>query len=223
MLVPTAAVLWFMTAAMHNERFAVRQRLADAYRQQLLGQQSAPDVFWAKRLEEVAAIKADTAAQRFAATIRSTLADSVIIRGGDSYPQPASATSPRERPELAAVQMLEASSASQAANAYAEVAAETKDPNLQAAALQAQARCLLRTGEKAQAVSILDSLAAEKKYQFCIDPALAGSLLPTPCSWLPNCRTTRTALPRRRRQRHCINACLTMASRWWPPSAASEC
>ena len=35
-LVPTACVLWFMTAAMRNVHLVVRQRLADAYRQRLV-------------------------------------------------------------------------------------------------------------------------------------------------------------------------------------------
>ncbi len=39
-IVPTVGVLWFMLAAMENERVAVRQRLVTAYRAQLVGVRS---------------------------------------------------------------------------------------------------------------------------------------------------------------------------------------
>ena len=35
MLVPSVCLLWFMNQAVHNERLAVRQKLADAYRANL--------------------------------------------------------------------------------------------------------------------------------------------------------------------------------------------
>ncbi len=46
-LVPTGGVVWMMRAAMENERLAVRQRLADAYRVQLDGARNRFGEQWA--------------------------------------------------------------------------------------------------------------------------------------------------------------------------------
>jgi len=45
-LVPTACVLWFMTAAMRNERLAVREKLTLAYTGRLTEAQQQIDEFW---------------------------------------------------------------------------------------------------------------------------------------------------------------------------------
>src|SRR5437667_5264040 len=45
-VVPAVCLLWFMSAAMRNERFAVRQKLAEAYRSQLSGSQARLERYW---------------------------------------------------------------------------------------------------------------------------------------------------------------------------------
>ena len=57
-IAPAACLLWFMSAAMRNERFAVQQKLAEAYRVQLSVSQSRLQKHWtetAAELEELAA------------------------------------------------------------------------------------------------------------------------------------------------------------------------
>ena len=45
-LVPSVCLLWFMNQAVHNERLAVRQKLADAYRGNLSLVQKQLATFW---------------------------------------------------------------------------------------------------------------------------------------------------------------------------------
>lgn len=76
-LVPTACVLWFMNAAMRNERLAVRQKLTDVYRQKVQTDQNEIAAFWSSRTR----LPADRQpAELFAAIVRSGLADSAVIR-----------------------------------------------------------------------------------------------------------------------------------------------
>jgi len=54
-LVPAVCLLWFMNAAMQNERFAARQRLGEAYRSQLSASHSGfAENKIDKRIDEVA-------------------------------------------------------------------------------------------------------------------------------------------------------------------------
>src|ERR1035441_10180351 len=46
MLVPSVCLLWFMNQAVHNERLAVRQKLADAYRVNLSLVQNQLEAYW---------------------------------------------------------------------------------------------------------------------------------------------------------------------------------
>src|SRR6266436_2455800 len=45
-LVPAVCLLWFMGAAMRNERLAARQKLADVYRVQLSAAQRRLQEYW---------------------------------------------------------------------------------------------------------------------------------------------------------------------------------
>src|SRR5205085_4148938 len=89
-VVPSACLLWFMSAAMRNERFAVRQKLTDVYRVQLSASQARLEQYWretAAQLERLAATTPAPAA--FARCVRSGLADSVMIfdeKGRLRYP-----------------------------------------------------------------------------------------------------------------------------------------
>src|SRR5438045_9116355 len=89
-LVPAVCLLWFMGAAMRNERLASRQKLADAYRLQLSAAQRRLQEYWnqtALQCETWATGNSPSAA--FAKCVQSGLFDSVIIydeRGLISYP-----------------------------------------------------------------------------------------------------------------------------------------
>src|SRR6266446_5611266 len=53
-LVPAVCLLWFMSAAMRNERLAARQKLADAYRIQLAAPQRWLQQYWTNTVAELA-------------------------------------------------------------------------------------------------------------------------------------------------------------------------
>ena len=93
-LVPSACVLWFMNAAMRNERLAVRQRLTDVYRQQLLDVHERLEKFWRSRqaaMEQAAGFAPPLAFEQFVAL---GMADAVLIynpSGRLAYPTQAAA------------------------------------------------------------------------------------------------------------------------------------
>ena len=79
-LVPTVCLLWFMGAAMRNERFAVRQKMADAYRFQLSVSQAKLQQFWRETAAELEKFTPNTSAPAaFARCVLSRAADSVVI------------------------------------------------------------------------------------------------------------------------------------------------
>jgi len=87
-LVAIGCVLWFMREAMRNERVAVREKLVDAYRGQLLLVQAKTKEGWKNRL--AALDSSGSAAARFARFVREGLADSVICideQGRAVYPR----------------------------------------------------------------------------------------------------------------------------------------
>ena len=89
-LVPAVCLLWFMNAAMRNERFAARQRLVDAYRGQLAASQVRLEKFWEETitgLEKLAETNSPSAT--FARCVLSDSVDSVVIldeQGRIAYP-----------------------------------------------------------------------------------------------------------------------------------------
>src|SRR2546427_622482 len=52
-LVPAVCLLWFMGAAMRNERLAARQKLADVYRARLSTSQRRLQQFWSETIAEL--------------------------------------------------------------------------------------------------------------------------------------------------------------------------
>ncbi len=157
-VVPAAFVLWFMNAAIANERLAVRQRLKDVYRQKVQAHQAQIAAFWSRRTHLPPASRP---AEAFAKIVRAGLADSAIVAsaGGDeSYPSPADpppSTQPTLDPDghLPKAEALEDSARSattqagrvdalrQAADEYGDLAGKTYDPTTRARALSAAARC----------------------------------------------------------------------------------
>jgi signal transduction histidine kinase len=92
-LVAIGCVLWFMREAMRNERMAVREKLAEAYRGHLSLVQAQAAEQWNHRLGRLDSSEPDAA--RFARCVREGLADSVICfdePGRAAYPRLALAT-----------------------------------------------------------------------------------------------------------------------------------
>jgi signal transduction histidine kinase len=87
-LVAVGCVLWFMREAMRNERMAVREKLAEAYRGHLSLVQAQAEERWNYRLGRLDSVEPDAA--RFARCVRECLADSVICFDGPgraAYPR----------------------------------------------------------------------------------------------------------------------------------------
>src|SRR5258706_13512621 len=79
-LVPAACLLWFMGAAMRNERFAARQKLADAYRSHLSASQARLEQYWNKVGAELKkAAQTAPASVAFAKCVQAGEVDGVII------------------------------------------------------------------------------------------------------------------------------------------------
>ena len=87
-LVAIGCVLWFMREAMGNERLAVREKLAEAYRGQLALVQAQLIERWNQQLGRLGGTEGDAA--RFARCVREGLADSVVCfdeQGRVTYPR----------------------------------------------------------------------------------------------------------------------------------------
>ena len=93
--VAIGCVLWFMREAMRNERMAVRQKLAEAYRGHLALAQQRVEAQWHTWLREVENPSPNAA--HFARCVRQGLAESVICFGPDGtivYPREARPPAP---------------------------------------------------------------------------------------------------------------------------------
>ncbi len=168
-LVPTACVLWFMNAAMRNETLAVRQKLTDIYQADASEIQKSLEQYFSAKLTALEELADSPAPQLFADCVRTGLADSVIIfddAGKLAYPTTKStilAQSAELSHQWQQAQELEFRLAEndKAADAYATIAADAPNENIKAMALQAQARCLVKAGQKEKAFAILSEQLAE--------------------------------------------------------------
>ena len=101
-LAPTACVLWFASAAMRNERLAVRQRLTDVYRRQIEASAARLDEHWREvesRLEAAGKLPPPQAFERLAASGQVDGAVILDANGGVVYPAAAPAPSEAEGPQ----------------------------------------------------------------------------------------------------------------------------
>ena len=172
-LAPAACVLWFMNAAMRNERLAVRQRLTDVYQQQLQATRNRLEEFWQDRLAALEAAAALPPAQAFERIVTSGLADSAVIHGDSPNPgypaesAAASQTHTEPSPQWTEAGRLENNTGqlSKAADLFGAIAAAEKDIHLKARALQGQARCLAKEGRKDEATGILAGVLAKDEFR----------------------------------------------------------
>jgi signal transduction histidine kinase len=164
-LAPSICLLWFMHQAAQNERLAVRQRLADAYRAHLtLAQERLETYFHQTAAELDQQAERLTAQALFARIVLSHSADSALVfdsSGRLLYPTVnAAPENDTPTPEFLQARLLETSSPVAAAKAFANIAQATTNSQLGARALQAQARCLLAAGLKTNALAVLKELSA---------------------------------------------------------------
>ena len=170
-LVPTAFVLWFMVAAMRNERLAVRQRLAEVYQGRLSEARRRLGAVWEDKARRAGNLPDQPAPKAFAIAAHDALAQAVIVRdaqGGVAYPAwPGAArneTAVREDWEML---RLEQTNPAQAQELYAQASADGLTPDVRAAARMGQARCLLGMNQPAEAIGLLREVS--EKYPLARD------------------------------------------------------
>lgn len=166
---PSVCLLWFMSKAVQNERLAVRERLAGAYRGNLSVAQEQLEAYWRKTGDDL-----EARAQRlpapvlFAEVLRSGQADAGLCfdSSGEKLAYPAPFALPASEVSdgaWSAAERLELSDPAAAAERFEEIAAKSGTTNQQARALLAQARCLVKAGKQDAAIPILlDTLGAER-------------------------------------------------------------
>jgi len=106
-LVASGCVLWFMREAMRNERLAVREQLAEAYRGDLTLVQTRAMELWNRRLAELDG--SEPGAACFARCVRDGLADSIVSldeQGRAIYPRLSEERSAAASAELFALESL---------------------------------------------------------------------------------------------------------------------
>ncbi len=160
-LVPTAGLLWFMGAAMRNERLAVKQKLEQAYRPALTEAAHAVRSYWAERRSVLERAVDQPPARAFATVVRSGAARAAVVLGESGQ-----VLYPAAEPDLAAATLHPALAEAArlefaldqpriAAIAYRQVAERAGSPDIRAQALMGQARCLLKVADTAEAIRLL--------------------------------------------------------------------
>ncbi len=179
-LVPTACVLWFMIAAMRNERYAVREKLSQAYQVSLGEAQKAIDRYWDGRADLLNALPGEGPGETFKRLTASGLVDGCVIfddEGNLVYPNAAAAprrpaTSPHSDEagwERARLLEFERGEAGEAAEIYSLLAEHASHPSEAARALLAAARCLGKAGQKDSAVELITTQLEDRKYTGVLD------------------------------------------------------
>jgi signal transduction histidine kinase len=174
-LVPTICLIWFMNQAVHNERFAVRQKLVDAYRGHLTLAVERLNGFWRQTAKELDAEAAESpAAVLFAKLIQAGSADAIICLNPEGKVlYPASAQPPKlPGPEdglWTEARGLEGKDAAAAAEAFGRLAQQTTNLDLAARALQGQARCLIQAGQKEAALGVITTNLGQSRYAHAVD------------------------------------------------------
>jgi signal transduction histidine kinase len=178
-VVPAICLLWFMGAAMRNERLAARQKLADVYRRQLLSSQARLEQYWketAAELENLA--RTSPASAAFAKCVQSGHADSVVIFDGQGrilYPNtpggfdPASGELELKWADANRLEYLRKDFIA-ATDRYDALSKETTNVNTAARALQSQARCLVQSGRTNDAIRLIDEVLSDQRYVRATDP-----------------------------------------------------
>jgi signal transduction histidine kinase len=172
--VPSVCLLWFMNQAVRNERLAVRQKLAEAYRANLSVIQNQLEVGWRQTASALDAEANDIPAPAlFAKQVRAGLADAVVcfgLTGNVVYPGPVPAFSPEVLGvDWTDASRLESSDPVAAAAAFARLAEHKANDGESARALQAQARCLVKAKQTNAAIAVLIGPLEDGRYRHATD------------------------------------------------------
>jgi signal transduction histidine kinase len=176
-IVPAVCLLWFMSAAMRNERFASRERLAEVYRSQLSSVRMRFNQYWQETATELDRRTSQSSpASAFARAVQSGRVDSVLIfdsNGKILYPNTASQF---EAPSEFENQWKEANGLEYlrhdfiaAARHYETLAAQATNLNAIALARQAQARCLLQAEQTNAAIQLVTGVLSGERFDRAAD------------------------------------------------------
>ena len=187
-MVPTLCLLWLMESAVRNERLAVRQKLEEAYRDSLVKVQQELHRYWEDRLQLIHTKTVDLslpASERFAFLVQEDVCDSALIfdsMGNPSYPTLEQSSDLRIRKLAEVWQEAEAleyrfSDYQKAGEQYSKLVQASTNPTQAGQALIAQARCLVKSGDTASALSILAETLNENLDRGVIDPRYQTFLL----------------------------------------------
>ena len=177
-LVPAVCLLWFMAAAMRNERLAARQKLADAYRVQLSSTQLRVTEFWRETGAELEKyLVSNPAPVAFVKCVRSGFVDSALIfdeEGRILYPN---APSPvrsdfgeLESKWQEASRLEDRRHYLEAAARFNALAQATTNEHAAARAFQAEARCRVQAGQKDVVIQLVTEVFGSKRYRYAVDP-----------------------------------------------------
>jgi nitrogen-specific signal transduction histidine kinase len=178
-LVPAACLLWFMGAAMRNERLAARERLTEAYAVQLAMSQTRLDEYWQQQAIELEKIaQTNTPPAAFAKCVRAGVAESVVLfdeRGKVIYPDRAAGSTNafnELQPQWAEANQSEylRKDPMRAAKLYHELGTKATNVDLAARAFQAEARCLVQARQEESAIKLIEEIFARKRFSRATDP-----------------------------------------------------
>jgi signal transduction histidine kinase len=167
-----------MSQAMDNERLAVRQKLAEAYSTQLIRLRS--DLEQHLRSAGLVADGIDTSmspAAAFATLVRTPGISSAVVydaAGHVTYPDSPrpmriEATSSAEAWDTARQLEFVDRDTETAAKHYADIARQATDLHYEARALQSQARCLIKSGNKAAAMTLIMDELTQQRFAGAVD------------------------------------------------------
>ena len=199
-LVPSAGVVWMMREAVRNERAASDQRLREAYQIQLQTASRQIHDSWVNRLQEWdQETENESPASSFSAIVSTGIVDSVLIvdpQGQVLYPASGKFASidrhKRDaRWDAATEAEYQTNDYEAAQDIYARITTDSSMANERAYARQSQVRCLLRLGENAQAIELLEEQRqdqqkfADQDRSFAADAELQllGLLTPESRRW----------------------------------------
>jgi len=177
-LVPAVCLLWFMAAAMRNERLAARQRLADAYRVQLSASQIRLTHYWREVGAELEkCLASNSAPAAFVKCVQSGLVDSALIfdaEGRVLYPNvPSAVRSDFGELELKwqeASRLEERRNYLEAAERFNALAHASTNEHAAARAAQAEARCRVQAGQNDAVIQLVTEVFDSERYRHAADP-----------------------------------------------------
>ncbi len=165
-ILPTVCLLWFMTAAVRNERLAVRQKLVDFYTAKAQDLTTSAAQNWTARKAELLALDELLRQKPFPVLDKKnppSYAGAVLFdeKNNILYPTVYETEIPQAPASLQNAWRLEfvEKRYAQAAQAYQQIIDPNAAPALRQTALAGQARCLNKDGKLVEAKTLYEQLA----------------------------------------------------------------